>query len=157
MKTLYYILISSVLIGCSATQIPYTKETIKNSESAYKIIEQVIYEQPTKYRPEELFLTDTYIGYSNGSVNRSSSYTSTVEISPNSSLSTGLSKSTSKNIKTRIYFNSLNPPKLYKKRSWYVIQLRNRPGHLLKNVYTRDKNKAIKFINALLLLIDKNK
>ena len=147
-KLLLFILV--FLAGCSATSVKYDSVEIASERDAIAIIEQLFWEQPAKHRISELYIKSNFIAYSDGVLVKSKTTVSNINLIENVDLSLSNQETEYKHLSNRVYFNSLSTPKLYKKRDWFIIQLVDLNDRVIKNLYTRDKEKAQKFISAIL-------
>ncbi len=147
-KLLFFILVA--LSGCSATPVKYDVVPVESSSDATSIIEQLFWEQPKKHRVSEIYISSNFIAYSDGVSVKSKGIATSTNLTENVSLSASNQTIKYKHLNDRIYFNSLSSPKLFKKRDWFIIQLIDSNDRVIKNVYTRDKIKAQKFISAIL-------
>tara|TARA_Y100001960_G_C14410363_1_gene697877 strand:- start:128 stop:619 length:492 start_codon:yes stop_codon:yes gene_type:complete len=156
MKKLFSLLVL-FLVGCAATHIPYSPQKMTNRDSAVQIIEQVVMEQPLKHRPENVFITDEYLAFGNG-ISGKGVTLSNEQPFGNTASTTSLSTSKfeAKNITSRFYFNSLIDSELFKKRDWYVIQLKNEENQVVKRFYTRNLNKAEGFIDSINFMVSRS-
>ena len=141
-----FIFIVLLLTGCAAKQVPYSPLDVVNKKVAANVIEQVVMEQPTKFRPEGLVVTNSYLGLSEGynskvvAVGNYSDASNLVVLSANVKLS---------DINSRYYFNSISALELYSKRDWFIIQLKNDEKRVTKRFYTRSLEKAQRFIDSM--------
>jgi len=141
-----FIFIVLLLTGCAAKQVPYSPLDVVNKKVAANVIEQVVMEQPTKFRPEGLVVTNSYLGLSEGynskvvAVGNYSDASNLVVLSANVKLS---------EINSRYYFNSISALELYSKRDWFIIQLKNDEKRVTKRFYTRSLEKAQRFIDSM--------
>ncbi|WP_114326858.1 sensor protein [Candidatus Colwellia aromaticivorans] len=147
-KLLLFILVC--LTGCSATPVKYDSVDIASESDAIAIIEQLFWEQPEKHRVSELYIKSNFIAYSDGVSVKSKTIGSNIALTENVGLSVSNQKAEYKHLSNRVYFNSLSAPKLFKKRDWFIIQLVDLSDRVIKNIYTRDRVKAQKFISAIL-------
>ena len=140
-----------LLVGCSAAQLKHTPSTNMTIGDAQALIEQVLMEQPAQYRPQSVVFTETFWGTSDGTkaTGRSSGIAMPVG---NVALTTGDSKSTYKELTTRIYYSSISETKLYKKRDWRVIDIHNSDGYRVFRAYATNEAKARRFIDAVAVL-----
>ncbi|MFS1901012.1 sensor protein [Vibrio lentus] len=126
--------------------MPYSPLDVVNKKVAANVIEQVVMEQPTKFRPEGLVVTNSYLGLSEGynskvvAVGNYSDASNLVVLSANVKLS---------DINSRYYFNSISALELYSKRDWFIIQLKNDEKRVTKRFYTRSLEKAQRFIDSM--------
>ncbi|MFS1877790.1 sensor protein [Vibrio splendidus] len=141
-----FIFIVLLLTGCAAKLVPYSPLDVVNKKVAANVIEQVVMEQPTKFRPEGLVVTNSYLGLSEGynskvvAVGNYSDASNLVVLSANVKLS---------DINSRYYFNSISALELYSKRDWFIIQLKNDEKRVTKRFYTRSLEKAQRFIDSM--------
>ncbi|WP_122081327.1 sensor protein [Vibrio coralliirubri] len=142
----WFVFLVLLLTGCAAKQVPYSPSDMVTKEVAASVIEQVVMEQPLKFRPEGLVVTSSYIGLSEGhdsKVVAVSNYNGASDLllsSANVSLS---------DINSRYYFNSISDFELYSKRDWFIIQLKNDEQRVVKHFYTRSLEKAQRFIDSI--------
>lgn len=152
MKNLFLISVL-LLAGCSATQIQYSPEVMNDRNDAVMVVEQVVMEQPIKHRPSSVLITEHYIAFNEGFETNTSGFVSGSSIGNNSAILSGSTRSTSKAVGSRIYFNSITVPNLYKKRGWYIIDILNTEGRRVKRIYTTNKQKAEDFIDSIFFLM----
>lgn len=143
----------AILSGCAAKQIPYSPSASVDLGGALRTVEQVIMEQPVKHRPSNVYITDEYIAFDNGYETKTSGFATGSAIGNGVAILSGRSKSTGKFVGSRMYFNSLGVPNIYKKRGWYIIDVVNPSGHRIKRIYTRSLEKAKLFIDSLFILM----
>jgi len=137
------------LFGCTATLLQHTPNPVESKVLATQIIEQVVAEQPLKYRPEGMLITDEYLAFGDGTISKGRGVASSTLISNTSAISIGVTKTKSKHVTSTLYFNSLDGMELFHKRDWYIIQLRNDENNIVKRFYTRSRKKADRFIDAM--------
>ncbi|EHR5760287.1 sensor protein [Vibrio parahaemolyticus] len=142
----WFVLLVLLLTGCAAKQVPYSPSDMVNTEVSASVIEQVIMEQPKKFRPEGLVVTSSYIGLSEGQ-NSKAVVISNYNDSSNLLLSS--SNIRLSDINSRYYFNSIMALELYSKRDWFIIQLKNDEQRVVKRFYTRSLEKAQRFIDSI--------
>ena len=141
-----------MLAACGSKLVQYFPSHIDNADVAAQIIEQSMYEQKQGRRPVSVFISKDFIGLSNGTLTDTSN--SNVLIGKQSLLvGLGSSKTLTKELHQRIYFNSLGMPLLYTKNGRYVVQIRAESGILLLNVATLSEVRAKKLIDALVFFI----
>ncbi|MGF1766342.1 sensor protein [Enterovibrio makurazakiensis] len=140
------VFLAALLTGCAAQQIPYSSVDMTSKELAASVIEQVVMEQPAKFRPEGIIVSTSYIGLSEGSnskgvaVSNHNDSTNLVVSSANIKLS---------DINSRYYFNSISKLELYSKRDWFIIQLINDEQRVVKRFYTRSLEKGQRLIDSI--------
>ncbi|PML79989.1 sensor protein [Enterovibrio norvegicus] len=142
----FIIFLAVFLTGCSAQQIQYSSIDMASKELAASVIEQVVMEQPTKFRPEGIIVSTSYIGLSEGhnakgvAVSNHNDITNLVVASANIKLS---------DINSRYYFNSISKLELYSKRDWFIVQLLNEEKRVVKRFYTRNLEKGKRLIDSI--------
>lgn len=137
-----------LLAGCASKVVEYKAMPI-TQDQAKSVIEQVLMEQPLKTRPEQVFFTDEYIGYGSGIISATSGFASATPIGVGA-IAAGSSKTSSKAVQTRIYFNSIGTVTLYSKRNRWVVQTRNQAGSVLNSSLVDTQQKAQRFIDAMM-------
>lgn len=137
-----------LLAGCASKVVEY-KATPITQDQAKSVIEQVLMEQPLKTRPEQVFFTDEYIGYGNGIISATSGFASATPIGAGA-IAAGTSKTSSKAVQTRIYFNSIGTVTLYTKRNRWIVQTRNQAGSVLNSSLVDTQQKAQRFVDAMI-------
>jgi len=152
----WFLLLSIFLAGCTATQIQYSPSMVTNKGLAVEIIEQVVMEQPLKFRPESVFVTDAYLAFGDGVSGKGTSLSNGQSFGRSSSISLSSSRFNSKSITSRFYFNSLAELELFKKRDWYVIQLKNDENRVVKRFYTRSLKKSESFIDSINFFVSRS-
>ncbi|MCK6263950.1 sensor protein [Vibrio sp. ZSDE26] len=138
------------LSGCAAKHMPYSAKLELSGEAAVKIIEQVVMEQPLNYRPEDIVVTDSYIGLSDGL--KTSSHTMS-NINEDSGMVLSSLKIEASDISSRYYFNSISALELFSKSDWYIVQMKNDENLVVKLFYTRSLSKAERLIDAISYMI----
>lgn len=153
-----WILVVALFIGGCAISKPvdYSPEPVESKEQAASIIEQVVMQQPLKYRPEGVYVTDEYIAMGEGYSSKGVGLGSATAIGSNGAIGLGVSKSTTKGISTRLYFNSLGPSKLWIKRDWYLIDVQDKTPRRVKQFLTRDKKSAEAFIDSINYMVEQS-
>lgn len=140
------------LAACAAKPIKPAADSSSavelSSVQAAEIIERMFMEQSTKCRPENVVVSQSFIGLSTGTVTKSRGSAVGVPIG-NAVVGIGSNKSETQAINERTYFERLGEPALYTKRDWFIVQLRDVDNRSLKNVYTHYENLANDFIRAL--------
>ncbi len=151
-KVILIIAILSVS-ACTATPYSYMPNPETDKMTAVKVIEQVIYEQHEKYRPESVFISDDFIAISKGTLTKSRAKGVGIAVTDNVVVGLGSTKTLIKGLNQRIYFNSLGQPKLYTKRGRYIAQINNESGRALLNVAVDNELKAKKFIDSIMYFV----
>ena len=142
----WFVFLVLLLTGCAAKQVPYSPSDMVNTEVSASVIEQVIMEQPKKFRPEGLVVTSSYIGLSEG---QNSKVVTVSNYNDSSNLLLSSSNIRLSDINSRYYFNSIMALELYSKRDWFIIQLKNGEQRVVKRFYTRSLEKARRFIDSI--------
>lgn len=116
-----------VLIAIVALQACASTEMIKHHfsdtmpiDDAASLIEQVLMEQPARYRPESVDVNYEYVAYGKGVVSHSSGIGIPIG---NSGIAVNSSHSKSKFLSERIYFNSPISVSIVPSGKWFVIQV----------------------------------
>jgi hypothetical protein len=141
------VLIALLLGGCASKVVEYAAAPI-NDEQAKSVIEQVLMEQPQKTRPEQVIITSEYIAYGSGVVSETNGFASAVPLG-NGAFAAGTSRTNSKSLVTRIYFNSIGDVKLYSKRGRWVVITRSQAGSVLNSVLVDNQAKAQRFVDSM--------
>ncbi|WP_440616088.1 hypothetical protein [Cysteiniphilum sp. 6C5] len=161
----YYKLIIAILLiltlSSCAKLISYPDKSIENISKAQSIIEQAIMEQPEKFKPAAVYFNDDYILLSYGLATASSGrgYSSATPILNSTTVIAGGSSSSSSltyEKHKRIYYTSISKVKLYKKNSYFIINIINTSNRALYKIYIYDKIQAFDVANALNLLASKS-
>ena len=139
-----------LLTGCVSKVVEYTPAKI-SPEQAHSVIEQVLMEQPLKTRPEQVVFTDEYIGYGSGILSTTSGFASAVPLG-GGAISAGSSRTSSKAVQTRIYYNSIGSVALYSKRGRWVVQTRSTGGNVMNSSLVDTQKKAERFVDAMVSL-----
>ena len=142
-----------LLAACTAKSIHYTPIAVSSKSQAIKIIEQVFFEQHIKYRPQNIFITDDFIGLARGTLSKSSGLGVGIGNNRNLAIGLGSSKTLSKGINQRIYFNSLGAPELYIKRGRYIAQIKSKSGQTIINVRAKSEVKAKRFMDSIMYFV----
>ena len=153
MKTKILIIIFTFLvISCVSEPLSYSYKEAVGKSQAINVIEQVLYEQPRKHRPEIVFISDNFLGLSDGKYVKSKGSSTAIQGGDNFVVGVGSVKTFSKDINQRIYFNSIPQPKLFKKGDWYIVQIVDVHGRPLRTVFTLEQIKAEMFIDSIMFL-----
>ena len=139
-----------LLTGCVSKVVEYPPAKI-NPEQARSVIEQVLMEQPLKTRPEQVVFTDEYIGYGSGILSTTSGFASAVPLG-GGAIAAGSSRTSSKAVQTRIYYNSIGSVALYSKRGRWVVQTRSTGGNVMNSSLVDTQKKAERFVDAMVSL-----
>lgn len=142
MRTLIASLALAALVGC-AQPLQHSARAI-DADAAHAIIEQVVMEQPQKFRPGGVSFTDAYIAIHKGYVTRGRG-----TAIPVGNLAVGSSSSVSREQNTLLYFDTIAATRIHTKRDWYVLDVVDREGRILQRVYCRDEDKARRFADAV--------
>ena len=150
MRTFAIAALVLLLTGCVSKIVEYTPSRI-SPEQARSVIEQVLMEQPLKTRPEQVVFTDEYIGYGSGILSTTSGFASAVPLG-GGAIAAGNSRTSSKAVQTRIYFNSIGSVALYSKRGRWVVQTRSTGGSVMNSSVVDTQKKAERFVDAMISL-----
>ena len=113
-----------------------------------RVIEQTFMEQRPKERPEAVHFEKDYLEIEGGSISNSRGTAVGVPIG-NVIVASGRQRGQSKRLVTRLYFDSLEPVQLGKKRTFYIVSIRNKEHTIRQNVYIRNVNTAYEFVDAM--------
>lgn len=136
-----------LLGGCASKIVEYQPVTVSDAQ-ARSVIEQVLMEQPQSLRPEHVAITDDYVAYGNGVISETNGFAATVPIG-DWAIAAGSSRTNSKALQTRIYFNSIGAVTLYSKRSRWVVLPRNQAGSVINSSLVDTQSKAQRFVDAM--------
>jgi len=153
LTTIFMVLLTS----CAAKPVFYKPIPELNKLVAVKMIEQVLYEQHEKYRPESVFISEEFIALNKGLQSNTRGSAIAVVANRNLIIGLGSSKTLTKEMSQRIYFNSLGEPKLYLKKGRYIAQIKDVSGQTLLNVPAISEAKAKSFINSLMYFVEINR
>lgn len=141
-----------VISGCTAQQLQYASQPIP-LDDAKAITEQVLMEQPPKFRPQTVEFTNSYIAINNGVVSQGRGRGMAIPIG-DVAVASGRSRSVSKELNSRIYYSSIGNTNLYTKGSWFIIQIYSLDRLLLQRVYCHNELNAHRFIDSINALKD---
>jgi hypothetical protein len=130
MRILKALCLLLLLAGC-AHRVEYTSLTPPANPK--KVIEQVLTEQPQKYRPESVDVQDEFVQYGDGSFGKVSDFGNT----------------RSRHNVVRLYYRSITENRLYQKGRWWIVQSRNNQGTLLATAWSDSEEHAKAYIAAL--------
>ncbi|WP_244302798.1 hypothetical protein [Pseudomonas saxonica] len=95
--------------------------------------------------------TDEYIGYGSGILSTTSGFASAVPLG-GGAIAAGSSRTSSKAVQTRIYYNSIGTVALYSKRGRWVVQTRSTGGNVMNSSLVDTQKKAERFVDAMVSL-----
>ena len=133
MKALLAAMLTVLLTACASKIVSYTP--VPAPANPLAVIEQVLSEQPQKYRPEGVRATDTYVEFGDGVIAQQSMWNP--------------GKAKSKQTTTRLYYASIAENRLRERGRWWIVQSLNKQGSLLASAWTDDKDAALRYIAAL--------
>ena len=144
------LLFSLVLAACSTTPVSYTAQSGLSDQKAAEIIEQVILEQPKKYRPDSVAITDRFLEVNRGFVTQNSG-ASVGFFGHRSFFTSGhlSSRGKTKEIIERAYFSSIDHISLGTRDEWYVVEIHLKTKVDFKKIYSRSQTKAQRLVDAL--------
>ena len=64
-------------------------------------------------------------------------------------VASGRERGQSKRLVTRLYYDSLGAIQLVKKRSLYIVTIRDKDRALLQRIYIRNQDRAFEFVDAI--------
>jgi hypothetical protein len=132
MKAIYGALLVVVLAGCS-TAMEY--KTVAVTGDPKKVIERVLMEQPRKYHPDYVSVTDDYVEY--GGVTYSKAATA------------GLGPDVTRRDVKRMYWKSITENRLFSRGRWWLVKSANAQGRLIGEAWVGDEASAVQYISAL--------
>lgn len=142
------LLMVTFLCSCTSTPVQIDAPIIMSDIDAVKIIERVFFEQSIKFRPENVVVTHDYIALAEGRESRSRG--SVVALPAGETIiGIGNNRTFTRDISTRIYFDSIGEILLYKKRDYFIIQIQDNGGRVIKNVYCRVEDLSNQFIGSI--------
>jgi outer membrane PBP1 activator LpoA protein len=133
MRALAVILVVMALAGCGTPMTEYQPVTVAGDPKA--IVEQVLMEQPRKFHPDYVRVTDEYVEYGGAAYSKDPPI--------------GIGHSVSRKDVTRMYFKSIAENRLFAKGRWWMVRSVNDKGTLIGEAWTDDQDKAVKYISAL--------
>jgi len=144
-RSLCMAIIALVGIGCGAKQISYSPSLRFSLDDARAIVERTIEEQHPAYRPTTVEVTNEKV---DAVFHRRGSKFARALTWPFASAAGSTDAVT-------IYFDDLMEPRLFRKRSYYIMILQSGAGIPLK-VYCRNRARAERFMDALAVLKKKS-
>lgn len=152
MNKIFSVLFLLIFVSCVSKRIPYEPEISITNENAKAIIEQVLTEQPTKYAPASTIIAEEYIEMNYGMQTRSHGSSGGVIIIDGLLITNNSHTETTKELKKRIYYNSILEARVFIRGSWFVLQVVDTERRIIHNFYCRNELKAKKFADALMSL-----
>ncbi len=142
----FIVLFAACLSSCATNyDQAYRAKTNISQAEAVAVIEQVLYEQGIKYRPQSVLVTSQYIAMDFG---RQQSSQAGFAIPVGSvAIALGDTKTISEAAE-RIYFDSIDSLKPFSRNRYYGVTIFHN-GRLHKHVYTYQKHKAERLVDAL--------
>lgn len=149
-----------LILSSCAKLISYPDQSIASKSKAQLIIEQAIMEQPEKFKPAAVYFTDDYILLSYGVLTNSKGkgYSSATSIFNSTTVIAGGNSSSSSltyEKQNRIYYSSISKVELYKKNSYFIINIINTSNRALYKIYIYNEIQAFNVANALNFLASK--
>lgn len=150
----YIMLIAIVfcLGACVSKRIPYEPDVSIKNDDAKAVIEQVLTEQPPSICPASTIIAPEYLELNYGVQTRSRDHSGGVIVFDGFIIGTGETTETSKELKKRIYYNSILEVKIFIRGSWHIAQLVDTERRVMQNFYCRNEIKAKRFADALMSL-----
>lgn len=140
--------ISLALTACGTTRLAYDSKPY-DPDRAASLVEQVIMEQHPKYRPGHIEFHPDYFEIDNGSVTSSRSSGFGVPLGGGVVMASGHGKGRTKHLVNRVYYNSIGPALLGKRRAHYVVSIVNKDRRIIQRVYIKKIDTAQEFIDAI--------
>lgn len=151
-KLIFCILMAGLLTSCIAKRIPYEVDTTITDENAKKVIEQILTEQPPRLIPATSIIAPDYLELNYGMQTRSSGNSGGVIVFDGFIIGSGHTTETTKELKKRIYYNSVLECKIFIRGSWHIVQLIDTETRVMHNFYCKNENKAKRFADAMMSL-----
>lgn len=152
MKVLCFTVIALFCISCVSKRIPYEPNPSISNEDAKAVIEQILTEQPQSICPATTTIAPDYLELNYGTQTRSRDHSGGVIVFDGFIIGSGETTETTKELKKRIYYNSILEVKIFIRGSWYIAQLIDTEKRVMQNFYCRNEIKAKKFTDALMSL-----
>lgn len=152
MKKIIFILLLGCLTSCVAKRVSYIPNLTITNEDAKAVIEQILTEQPTHLCPASSIIAPDYIELNYGTQTRTRDGSTGVIVFDGLILSRGDTNQTTREIKKRIYYNTIRECKIFSRGSWFISQLIDTENRVMHNFYCRNEAKAKRFSDALLWL-----
>jgi hypothetical protein len=145
--TIFVMFFALFVSGCKTVRVDYLPKPIA-SDRVGRVIEQAIMEQPAKFRPEGVSIELDYIEIGGGTTTNSRSTGIGAPIG-GIVVASGRERGQSKRLVTRLYYDSLGAIQLVKKRSLYIVTIRDKDRALLQRIYIRNQDRAFEFVDAI--------
>lgn len=139
MKAIFAAMLTVLLTACASKIVSYTP--VPAPANPLAVIEQVLIEQPQKYRPEGVRATETYVEFEDGVIAQQSAWNP--------------ARAKAKQTTTRLYYTSIAENRLRERGRWWIVQSINKQGSLLASAWTDDKDAALRYIAALEAMRDR--
>ena len=139
MKAILAAMLTVLLTACASKIVSYTP--VPAPADPLAVIEQVLSEQPQKYRPESVKATGTYVEFGDGVIAEQSAWNP--------------ARARAKQTTVRLYYTSIGENRLRERGRWWIVQSLNKQGSLLASAWTDDKDAALRYIAALEAMRDR--
>tara|TARA_R110002167_G_scaffold116781_1_gene292203 strand:+ start:2999 stop:3520 length:522 start_codon:yes stop_codon:yes gene_type:complete len=143
-----------ILSGCGAKLILPTPVSLSHQE-AVNVVERAFMEQAEKHKPANIELTDKYVLLSYGVHTKTKGRgIGSLYAIHNTAFATGSSSSISRVYakNKRIYFQSMYSIKLYSKRRYFIVLIKDESGRVVERIFIYSKALANRFVSALMYL-----
>ncbi|OWT69148.1 MULTISPECIES: hypothetical protein [unclassified Achromobacter] len=120
------------LVGC-ASILEYKTAAVQGDPKL--LVEQVLMEQPRKFHPDYVNVTDLFVEYGGATYSKDPP--------------TGIGHSVSRKDVKRMYYKSIAENRLFAKGRWFMVRSVNAQGTLIGEAWSDDKDKAVQYISAL--------
>ena len=128
----FCIIILIELLGC-ATPIPYTPKASKSFSENQNVIKRILSEQPVKFAPNNIIITNEYIQINKITYKRSF-HTYGITTLPEL---------------TTIYFSSIGESKIYHKGKYFIVMIYDTNKNFRYKVFTPSEEDARQFVDAV--------
>jgi hypothetical protein len=122
------------LVGCSAI-IPYTHNDTLSQHEAIAAVERGLVSQLRNFTADYVEVTDDFIAYGQGSVTTGRSGGVGIPVGNTVIVAGGRSRSVTKAIQTRVYFDSLIAADLYARKGRFVVKVSTNDGQPPQHFY----------------------
>lgn len=149
MKWVLFICISFFAVACIAKRLPYQADATMSAENSKAIVEQVLTEQKESVLQESFTFSTEYIELNYGTQRRVTGRSEGFVIVDGLVIGNTHNTETTKDLKKRIYYNSILECKLFSRGKWFIVQVVDTEQRVMHNFYCRNESKARKFGDAL--------
>lgn len=139
--------LAGLLSGCTSL-IPYKYSDSLSPQDASAIVDRALTTQPRQFAAEYVEITPDYIAYGEGTVTTERGQAIGVPVG-NATLAIGSSRTTSRSLSNRLYFDTLTEALLYSRRSHFVVKVLSTDGQPARHFYLYSEDLGKRLIDAL--------